>query len=129
MKSLLKTLTVVLLLLNILGAIYGGYNLIIHPDGSSLQLSTGWLQYTPFSDYLIPGIILITVNGFFGIFVLVTLIIRHRMYPWFVVTQGALLTGWILIQMIMIRTVIAIQVVFGIIGVLLILLGWRLLKT
>jgi hypothetical protein len=129
MKTLLKTLTVVLLLINILGAIYGSYNLIIYPDGSSLQLPLDWLQYSPFNDYLIPGIILISVNGLFGIFVFGTILFQHRLYPWFVVAQGLILSGWIVIQMIMLRSMAGIQVLFGSIGLMLILLGWALVRT
>jgi amino acid permease len=72
-KAFLKILTVLLLLFNGIGAIYGGGNLILHPDGSSIELSPDWLKHTPFRDYLIPGIILFIANGLLSVFVLVTL--------------------------------------------------------
>ena len=128
MKTTLKILTSILLLFNSAGAFYGGWNLMLHPDGSTMQMSLDWLQYSPFSDYLIPGIILFTVNGLFGIFVFGTIIFRHKFYPWFVVAQGLILSGWIVIQIIMVRSVVGIQVLFGSIGLLLILLGWVLIR-
>jgi hypothetical protein len=129
MRTTLKILTAILLLINAMGAFYGGWNLIVHPDGSSLQMSLDWLQYSPFSDYMIPGIILFIVNGLFGIFVFGTILFRHRLYPWFVIAQGMILSGWIIIQMLMVRSVVGIQLLFGSIGLLLILLGWALIRT
>lgn len=128
MKITLKILTSILLLFNSAGAFYGGWNLMLYPDGSTLQLPLDWLQFSPFRDYFVPGIILFTVNGLFGIFVLGTIIFRHRLYPWFVIAQGLILSGWIVIQMILLRSVVGIQVLFGSIGLLLILLGWVVIR-
>jgi hypothetical protein len=128
MKTTLIILTSVLLLFNSAGAFYGGWNLMMYPDGSTLQLPLDWLQYSPFIDYLVPGIILFTVNGLFGIFVLGTIIFQHRLYPWFVIVQGLILSGWIVIQIIMVRSVVGIQVLFGSIGLALILSGYLLLR-
>jgi hypothetical protein len=129
MKTTLKILTSTLLLFNSAGAFYGGWNLMMYPDGSTMQMSLDWLQYSPFPDYLIPGIILFIANGLFGLFVFGTIIFRHRLYPWFVVAQGLILSGWIVIQILMVRSVVGIQVLFGAIGLLLILLGWALIRT
>lgn len=128
MRTTLKILVAILLLINSVGAVYGGWNLMIHPDGSTMQMSLDWLQYSPFNSYLIPGIILFTVNGLFGIFVFGTIIFRHRLYPWFVVAQGLILSGWIVIQIIMVRSIVGIQVLFGSIGLALILLGYLLIR-
>jgi len=128
MRLALKILTSILLLFNSIGAIYGGWHLITHPDGSSLQMSLDWLQYSPFSNYLIPGIILLVANGLFGFFVLGLLIFCYKSYPLFVIAQGALLAGWILVQMIMFRSLLALQVIMGSTGLALLLLGWLLLK-
>jgi hypothetical protein len=65
----------------------------------------------------------------FGIFVFGTILFRHKLYPWFVVAQGLILTGWIVIQIIMVRSIVGIQVLFGSIGLALMVLGWLLIKT
>ncbi len=39
MKTLLIVVSILLLLLNGIGALYGGYHLITHPDGSSFYRS------------------------------------------------------------------------------------------
>jgi len=46
-----------------------GAMLFIAPDGHLMQWSTSDLAGTPFSDYLIPGIILFLFIGVFSIFV------------------------------------------------------------
>jgi hypothetical protein len=127
LKTALKILTGLLLLLNSAGAFFGGWNLVRYPDGSSLQLSTEWLQHSPFSDYFIPGLVLLAVNGLFGLFVLLMLVVGNRRYPAYVIIQGVLLGGWILVQVIMVRTVVGLHFLFGGIAMLLLLLGWILL--
>jgi hypothetical protein len=128
MKTFLKTSTTLLLLINGVGALYGGWNLITHPDGSSLQMSPNYLQYSPFDNYFIPGIILFLVNGLFDFLVLGALLINHRYVPLLVTFQGVLLTGWIFIQVIMVRDIYFLHILLGTAGLLLILLGRRMKK-
>jgi len=127
-KKLLKIAASLLLLLNAIAALYGGGNLIIHPDGSSMQMSLDWLKHTPFHNYLIPGIILFIANGLFSISVLGVLHLRPRLAPWFVMSQGAILTGWIFIQILMVQILNPHHLVFGFIGIVLIIIGWLLRK-
>lgn len=124
MKIFLKFITSLFLLFNGIGAIYGGVNLILHPDGSSIQLSPDWLKHTPFHDYLIPGIILFIANGVFSILVFISLLLNYRNYVWLVIAQGSILTGWIIIQVILIQTVYFLHFILGGVGIALITLGW-----
>jgi hypothetical protein len=128
MNSLLKIITSLLLLVNGLGAIYGGLHLIKNPDGSSLQMSLAVLKYSPFQDFLIPGIILFTANGLFSILVLLSLVYGYRNYSGLVIIQGSILTGWILVQIMMLQMVYYLHAIFGFIGIVLILAGWLLRK-
>jgi hypothetical protein len=128
MNSLLKIITSLLLLVNGLGAIYGGSHLIKHPDGSSLQMSLAVLKYSPFQDFLIPGVILFTANGLFSILVLLSLVYGYRNYSGLVIIQGSILTGWILVQIMMLQMVYYLHAIFGFIGIVLILAGWLLRK-
>ena len=123
MKIVLKIIASLLLLFNSTGAIYGGLNLIMHPDGGSLQLSPEHLQYSPFTDYLIPGIILFAANG---LFVFGVLLINHKFFPMLIMAQGTILTGWIVIQVLMVHMTYYLHIVLGTVGLLLILCGWIL---
>lgn len=124
MKIFLKILTSLLLLFNGIGAIYGGGNLILYPDGSSIQLSLNWLKHSPFHDYFIPGIILFIANGLFSIFVLISLLFNRRNSSLLVIAQGAILVGWIIIQIILIQTTYFLHGILGGVGIALIILGW-----
>lgn len=46
-----------------MGALSGGLPLVLNPDGSTQGLSVDILANTPFDDFLIPGILLVAVNG------------------------------------------------------------------
>jgi len=118
-----KIITSMLLLFNGAGALYGGWSLITYPDGSGLQLSLDLLEHTPFQNYLIPGIILFVANGLFSLTVFVVMTLNIKGYSWLVVAQGAILTGWIVIQMILIQTVYFLHTLLGSVGLLLILCG------
>jgi hypothetical protein len=127
MKTFLKSLAAFLLLFNGVGAIYGGGNLILHPDGSSIQMSLVWLEDTPFHNYLIPGIILFVVNGLFSIFALAALLVNRKDYPWLVIIQGIILLGWLGIQVILIQTVYFLHYIMGGVGLMLMTIGWLII--
>lgn len=129
MKTLLKFIAAALLLFNGIGALYGGGNLILHPDGSSIQLTMDWLEHTPFKDYLIPGIVLFIANGVFSFIALAAMLLKVNNYAWLVMAEGAILTGWIVIQMLMIQTVYFLHYVMGSVGSALILVGYLLISN
>ena len=128
MKKGLTIIASSLLLFNGTGALYGGWNLITRPDGSSIQLSMNWLEHTPFTDYLLPGIILFISNGLSSFFVLIVLLLKVNKFYWFVMCQGVILTGWILIQMLLIQTVHSLHVILGCVGIGFIIAGLLLGK-
>jgi hypothetical protein len=128
MKTLLKFIAAALLLFNGVGALYGGGNLILHPDGSSIQLTLDWLKHTPFSDYFIPGIVLFVANGLFSFIALAAMLLKVKNYAWLVMAEGAILTGWIVIQMLMIQTVYFLHIVMGGVGLALLFVGYVILK-
>jgi hypothetical protein len=128
MKKFLNIAASVILVLNAIAALYGGRNLIIHPDGSGMQMSLDWLKHTPFHNFLIPGIILFIANGLFSIFVLIALRLKLRLFPWFIMAQGAILLGWISIQVFMIEFINLHHFVFGSLGIALIAIGLLLRK-
>jgi hypothetical protein len=42
-----------------LSAVGGGLGLVLEPNGSNLGMPLEMLKYSPFSDFLIPGIVLL----------------------------------------------------------------------
>jgi hypothetical protein len=130
MRAIVKAISILLLLVNGTGAVYGGYQLITDPSGSKLQMPLSFLERSPFHNYLIPGIILILVNGIFSLITFSTIFLKTKNYPWFIIAQGVLLCGWIFIQMILLQMFYApLHATFLIIGACLIVCGWYLKRT
>ncbi len=59
-----------------LGAIYGGGSMLLSPDGSLLGMDVSWLEKSPFSSFLIPGLILFFFLGFVPLITIVGLLTR-----------------------------------------------------
>jgi len=129
MKTFFKIIAGALLIFNGMSALYGGLNLIVYSEGNSLQLPLDWLQHSPFDNYLLPGLILFTLNGLSSLFVCVAILLNSKKYPLLILIQGFILAGWIFTQMIMIQFVSYLQLLFGIIALLLILCGLILGKS
>ena len=72
----------VLVIFQGISGILGGIGLILDPTGKSLHLPIIWLENSPFSDYLIPGIILLIVLGVFPLVVVYGLGEKYR-WSWF----------------------------------------------
>jgi hypothetical protein len=124
-----------LLLLLGISAIYGGYNLIADPSGNQLQLPRGWLELTPFPNYLIPGLILFSVLGVFPLVVTILLYLKtdwsvmrglervtHEHWSWLAsVTVGIALIIWITVQFLMFGArhpiQIGLELVLGTLGI------------
>ncbi len=129
MKNPIRQLTIGLLLYNGLTSVYGGLMLIIKPDGSGLGMSSEILQFSPFTTFLIPGIILFTANGLLSLVVALYTIRQASGYSRWIIVQGCMLLGWIFVQMVMLQTVNALQLIYGITGMLLIAAGLRLSRA
>lgn len=118
-----------MLLFNGIGAFYGGLSLITDPTGGKLQMPQSYLEHTPFHDYLIPGIVLLCVNGFFSFYTLLTIVLKSKSSDLFIIAQGVLLSGWIIVQIIILQMFYApLHGTLLAIGILLIICG-LLLKT
>jgi hypothetical protein len=103
LSNLVLIVSLLLLSINGLGALYGGISLIADPTGGSMQMPLSYLEHSPFSSYLIPGIVLLLVNGCLSIGAIILLLIKHARAQWLVMAQGVLLSGWIVVQMLMLR--------------------------
>ncbi len=71
--------SIVLLFLVGIGALISGAMLFLAPDGHLMQWTTDELAGTPFTSYLVPGIVLFTFIGIFPIFVGLGLL---KWLPW-----------------------------------------------
>lgn len=129
MKKIVRIIAVLMLLFNGIGALYGGMSLITDPTGDRLKLSGSFLEHTPFDSYLIPGIILFCVNGIFSFVALASVLFKLKKEAIFVLAQGILLSGWIIVQIILIQYFYApLQGTLLAVGIILTLCGLYLKK-
>lgn len=129
-KTFLKASAIFLLLFNGFGAVYGGCRLVSDPSGATLQLPLSYLEHSPFTNYLIPGIFLIVVNGAFSFVTLAALLFNNQVYPVLVMVQGGLLCSWIIIQMALLKMFYApLHATFLVIGACLFGCGLYLRKS
>jgi len=109
-----------------LGALLGGWMLITDPTGGELGMSLTWLAGTPFSNFLIPGIILFTINGL-GTFVgSVSTLKSARFSGETAIALGVFMMLWIIIQVSLIGYMNFLQPLYFAVGVLETAGGWLL---
>lgn len=108
-----------------LSGVVGGIGLVSDPSGGSLGFPVSWLDGSPFTDYLIPGLVLLIMLGIIPLIVLYGL--WKRLYwGWL----GALLVGVALIIWIGVEILIIgyqpqppLQLIYGILGLIIVILA------
>jgi hypothetical protein len=82
------------------GAVAGGLGLVLAPDGSVLGLSTAPLAGSPFHDFLVPGIVLLTVIGIWPLVAGILTLRGSPRAPRMAAAVGLLLIIWIVVEML-----------------------------
>jgi hypothetical protein len=107
----------VLLLVQGLGGLAGGLSLALKPDGSIMKMPVSYLEGSPFSDFLIPGLVLLLVLGVLPLAAAAGLWLGRR-WAWYAAfAVGCALMIWILVE-ITIVPFSWLQPAFGVVGVL-----------
>jgi hypothetical protein len=141
MKSIHRTVEVYILVLLValeaIGALYGGYNLMNDPSGESIKLPIKLLESSIFPNYMIPGIILFLFLGFFPLFLVYPLLFKpkwklinrlniYQGYHWawtYTIYTAIMLMTWINLQMMMIGTGSILQGTFGMVGIVILVIA------
>lgn len=111
-----RILLVGILFFNSISALYGGFVLLLDPSGGLMQMKTEWLKNSPFDDFLVPGILLFSVLGAGSLVTAVFILIRHRIAYWLGIAEGLGTLIWIITEVIMIRELSFLQLIYGITG-------------
>jgi hypothetical protein len=83
-----------------LGALFGGGALILGPDGQLLGMPTSLLAGSPFTSYLVPGIVLFTFVGIAPLLAAAMTLSRQAFAPIAAVAVGLTLIGWVSVEMV-----------------------------
>lgn len=81
-----------------ISAVGGGLGMVMDPSGSGMGLPIEMLEKTPFPDFLIPGLVLLIVNGLGSIVGSILTFRRYRRAGEIAMALGAFLVAWIVIQ-------------------------------
>jgi hypothetical protein len=84
-----------------IGALFGGIQFILAPDGHLLGLPLTMLAGTPFHSFLAPGFLLFTFVGVAPIVAAAITARRRAIGPLAAVAVGVTLMGWITVEMVM----------------------------
>jgi hypothetical protein len=117
------------------GALFGGYMLLMDTSGLALQMPANALENSPFTDYLIPGLILLVFMGLLPLTLVYALIFRpdwswagflniYRTQYWawtYSLFVGVILVIWIDIQIFLLGYDAVIQTVYALYGIVLII--------
>jgi len=106
-------------------AIAGGTALVSGPDGRYARLPLSTLAHSPFTSFLIPGVLLLVVVGL-GNLVAGTLVWRHhRRAHEAAFGAGVALWGWIVTEIVMLGTANLLQIIYLVISLAIVALAFR----
>ena len=100
------------------GAVPAGFGLMLDPSGEALGFDPAWLQGSPFGSFLIPGAVLMTVNGFGSLWGCVASFRDSRRAGEIGLALGAFLMLWIVFQVYWIGLGSWLQPLYFVIGLL-----------
>ena len=109
-----------------LGAVGGGLGLVLEPSGARLGMPLEMLINSPFSDFLISGIVLLIINGLGSIVGSVLSFKLYRYAAEIALALGGFLVAWILIQVYWIHAFHWLHALYLSLGIIELALGWLL---
>lgn len=80
------------------GAVVGGLFLVADPSGETLGTPIQLLEKTPFTTFLVPGIVLFAVNGLGSLAGAIATFTRHQNAGELAMVLGGFLAAWIGVQ-------------------------------
>jgi len=122
----MRTILFILISFIALTATLSGFIMISNPDGGILNLSLNLLDKTPFNSFMIPGILLTAIVGGINLIAVFFNMQRHsKRYQW-AMAGGIVISGWIIIQMILLGAFHWLHLIYLLIGILIILISYQL---
>lgn len=109
-------------------AIAGGFRLVSNPNGTS-DIPIEWLSNSPFTNYLIPGMVLLIVIGFGNVLAGIVSFLRKRHAGSIAAILGTFLVLFMTIEVLLIGLRNFLQPLYFILGAIVLMLGLKLFKS
>jgi hypothetical protein len=136
-RPLVVWLLIILQFLLGFGAFVSGGLLVAAPDGSVMHMPLSMLQYSPFSNFLIPGSILTLLLGLYPLVITYALwqqpawrwpdiLNPFKLMHWSwaaSLSAGVIVLIWILVEALMLRSVAFLHILYFVWGLALIVLS------
>lgn len=127
--SVLRASLLLIQTFNGISGVVGGFMLIRDPSGTGLRMPLSWLKGTPFSDYLVPGIVLLVVNGLGNLAGTIFTLFKYKHAGKIAAFFGAFMMIWIISQVSWIGYRSGLQPLYFITGLFQLFLGsWKVRK-
>jgi menaquinone-dependent protoporphyrinogen oxidase len=104
-------------------AALGGLELVVWSQGGSWLPPISLLAHTPFDNFLVPGLLLLVGVGLSNLVAGWWMLRRHRLEQMAVIAAGALSTGWIATEMLLLRMAHWVQLTYLVIGLVTLAVG------
>jgi hypothetical protein len=112
-----------------IGAVAGGLPMILDPSGSKLGMSLEMLEHSPFATFLVPGIVLLVVNGIGSLIGATASFKKYRRAGEIAIALGLFLIAWIVIQVYWLASFHWLHGMYLSLGILEFILGWFMRKA
>lgn len=132
MRAPLSRLEVSLVVLELIlgvGALAGGAMLMASPTGALFGMPLSMLEHSPFTSFLVPGLVLFVVNGVVPLGVAVATAKQVRWASFAAPVVGVVLCGWIAVQVAMIRGLSILHFIYFGLGIAILVIGLRVLAA
>ena len=106
----------------------GGFGLVSDPSGAKMNIPLEWLNNSPFVNYLIPGLVLLVVNGVGNIMAAISTFLRNKHAAHLAAALGIFLVLYITIEVLIIGLRTPLQPLYFILGIIQFVLGLKLFK-
>ncbi|HEY0705866.1 MAG TPA: hypothetical protein VGG33_03670, partial [Polyangia bacterium] len=118
---------IVLCLFSGVTACAGGLALALSPDGSFLRVSVALLRHAPFASFLVPGIVLGALVGIPNLIAAAALAMTRKPFAeTLALVAGALLTGFIGSEMLLLRSATWLQLLYLVVGLIIVVQSLKL---
>ena len=110
-------------------AVLGGFGLVSDPSGTKMNVPLELLKNSPFTNYLIPGLVLLIVIGVGHVLAGIVTFLRNKNAGNLAVFLGAFLTLYLTIEVGVIGLQNFSQPLYFIFGVVELIFGFKLSKS